>query len=306
MANRPTDQRTCLMSTRVRFLVLGILGACGLLGVGGTTWALSHSPSQGAARVEVARVGTPSFSSRFASNHGSDSPSAQQVSPDDLMQAIIARSGTTTSITEVRIGGAPADFPLTDDPAVPVDPKWIVGLWAYVTVQAPVYGPEVARLRWETFLILGALRDEMRRAGLPPLVGCEFKAVFPDARTLSFPCGIRDVAPNQTFDSTPAADVQRRVESAAHEHGLTPLSVKVLTAGRAAPAVVAVTDTALTPERMDALVPAIFGASDHYEGFYFEVRRTDDTVLAIRALAASVGVGTSYGVGTPSLTSPSG
>ncbi len=194
-------------------------------------------------------------------------------SPSSLLQAILARLGSS-SVVSATIAGPPTGYIPTEDPSSPPPPAFATGKWAYFTVTTPDDAQGSIRPVWEAQLVAGALRDEMHAHGLVSLYSDQVDVKLPDGSVVTGEHGgLGNTVFGQVFSTTTpasiAADIAQRVANA----GLTLVSVRVLTPEQSAPMVVVRSnDPAGFVKNEYTMLRQIFGNPTTYEGIYLEAQ----------------------------------
>jgi hypothetical protein len=164
----------------------------------------------------------------------------------------------------------------------------------HFVVAATDMGENVIRGQWESDLVAGAIAD--RLAGTPnQVVSTIIDVQLPDGEI--HPDlgggGMGNVAPNQAFSSSGESAIRASVTEQLAQSHLDLVSLDVLRAPQAAPAVVVMTDDPLAAAAAASeTIRAIFGQNPpKYEGYYLEVRDSAGTPVLIQSAAFRTGAG---------------
>jgi hypothetical protein len=234
------------------------------------------------AGVAVGAGGDGSAKVSYTPNHGHRPPVLPASStPDQVVSAVLARAHAPTVVTAK----------LESPPAVP---GIRAGQYLHFVVAIPADDERDMRAKWEADVIAGALADTFADRGASPIVGTVIDGKLPDGTIVpAIGSGFGDIVNGQDFSNSDPSHLKAAVAQALSGVGLRPITVDVLSADQAAPAVVAETSDPVTAATNAAeTIRAVFGTNPpNYEGFYLEVRDQAGKPVFIESAAYRSGVG---------------
>jgi hypothetical protein len=197
------------------------------------------------------------------------------------------------SAIKARYGGHDV---LSVAPGVPRGPNPRPGHWLHFVVAAPAPDERATRPEWEADLVEGAVADALTTSAksLGVVADSEIDLRLPDGTLVPDASGgMGDIQPGQSFSSESTSDIEAAIRTELARRNLTPISIDVLHADQAAPAVVARTDDARGAARAaNGTIRALFGIDPpKYEGYYLEIRDGKDRPVLVASAAFRSGSG---------------
>lgn len=213
--------------------------------------------------------------------------------PEQVLEAAANRIGRNVLVSK-RIGGPPPGFQPTEDPAAPVPEEYRTGRWAFFAIDYTPDTPVLLERIWRTQLIAGVVRDELYSDRVPTLVNGWTSYTLPSGEEGRVDL-VGGTAKGQVFEQRAATEIVAQLREGAAEEGVTVMSAEIVAGLQPAPLVrVTTADPKATARGLDELVDALFGGSFTYEGFFLDVRDRNGKPVAVKAMAARVGIGSGW------------